>query len=169
MLNCIEQQRFEKAILDDQGDGKEFVAEAAEIQALRCELEDNEMKLRKDMRRQVRDYNKATEAEQFHRMRQELAQNASVNAAEIDASVNGPLLSENSQLYKKNGKVVRETYKGSTREERLAVAEEQHVQRAMDAQRKQQDKAGDLMSACDMEAARQVTIAAERHRALDRR
>merc|ERR1719482_305350 len=108
MVNYIEQQRFEKAVLAEQGDGKEFVAEAAEIQALRCELEDNEMNLQKDRRRQVRDYNKATEAEQLDRRRRELAQNASANAAEIDFNVNGPLLSENSQRYKKSGQVVRE-------------------------------------------------------------
>jgi hypothetical protein len=169
MVNYIEQQRFEKAVLAEQGDGKEFLAELAELQALRNEMEDADMSARKDMRRDVRDQNKAYEEEKFYRNRQECLQSMAMNAAEIDASVNGPLLSENSQLYKKNGKVVRETYKGSTREERLAVAEEQHVQRAMDAQRKQQDKAGDLMGACEMEAARQVMIAAERHRTLDRR
>merc|ERR1712232_433231 len=98
-----------------------------------------------------------------------LAQNASANAAEIDFKVNGPLLSENSQLYKKNGQVVRETYKGSTRTERLSFAQDQRVQRGMDAAGKEQGKADEMVNACEMEAVRQVTIATERHRALDRR
>merc|ERR1712232_903720 len=98
-----------------------------------------------------------------------LAQNASANAAEIDFNVNGPLLSENSQRYKKSGQVVRETYKGSTRSERLSFAQDQQRQRAMDAVRKEQGRADEMANACEIEAVRQATIATERHRALDRR
>merc|ERR1712110_289011 len=86
-----------------------------------------------------------------------------------DFNVNGALFSEKSQLYKKNGQIVRETYKGSTRSERLAVAQDQRVQRVMDANRKEQQRADEMINACELEAARQSTMATERHRALDRR
>jgi hypothetical protein len=169
MVNYIEQQRFEKAILADQGDGKEFVAQAAEIQELRNQMEDHEMGTRKHMRRDMRDCNKETEASKIDRKGHELALIASADAAELDFNVNGPMLTENSQHYKKNGKVVRETYKGSTRSERLAVQQEQFAQRDMDADKKQQERFDEYNRACEMEAARQVTVATERHRALDRR
>lgn len=170
MQSYIEQQRFEKALLEDDGStAMAIAAEAAEITALRNQMEENEALLRRELQREQQTNNLNKADENIQRKQALQAEEDERNNRELEFNLTDPFLNENGVLYKANGQVVRDTYKGSTREERVQVAQEQLIQTDADQHRRMGGRGEVLQHAAYTEGIRKQLLASDRQSARDKR
>lgn len=119
-IDCIEQQKFEKAMIKrmEQEESRRFADEVAEITQMRNEMEEGEFNLRRELQRTNLQENvqkgDETAAQKQRRQELELAN----NAAEIDFHAEDGFLNESNPQTLASGRVRRDAYKGKTRVER---------------------------------------------------
>merc|ERR1740138_744073 len=104
-------------------------------------MEARENALRADMRRNQQNENLNSAAERQGKRMAEREMNGELNAAEIEHHSKDPFLNENAGHFLEGGRIRRDAYKGSTREDRervkdslLSQADEQQAARASAAQ-----------------------------------
>lgn len=128
MVSTIEQQKFEKAMLATKvTDGGLGVA-VEQITALRNEIEENEGALRKELQRKQYEDNVNQGMENLARKQAVTRENMEANERELSFHASHKFLNENSASHY-NNRVIRDAYKGSSREERVQVAADQLKQR----------------------------------------
>jgi len=130
-INIIEQQKFEKAMMAKQheDDDKKFAQYVAEVSAMREDIDKTEVSMRRDLQQAQRDDN-MEKAKCNLEMREANRESAAhENAAEIAFHSDDTFLNETGNQQLSNGRVRRDAYKGSTREERVQASEQQQVQR----------------------------------------
>jgi hypothetical protein len=170
MVSSVEQQKFEKAMLtrmaSDSGAG---ISDVEEIAKLRNEMEENEVALRKELQCKQYEDNLTQANENIERRNALMLANMEANDKELRYhATDNKMLNENAPSHF-NNRVIRDAFKGSTRAERVQVADEQCQQRAEDEARRCADKFGDQDSAKMTETTRKQLIAMERDKQRRRR
>lgn len=165
----IEQQKFEKAMLAEDGGADSAIArETAEMIALRTEMEEEEKGLRKALLKQNQVANIEHAYERAHQRSADVEEQMETDSAELYHHANDPFLNEKgTQVH--NGRVRRAEYKGSTREERFQgrlILEQQAEERAS---HKIDGKVLDLQFAGHQEFTRRQMVLLERERARKKR
>lgn len=130
MVNFIEQQKFEKRMLAQMhaNEGAAHAQEVKEITELRNQIESNEMSLRRELNTTQKDGNQE-QSRANEEQRQNMAHLTSCqNAQELAHHASDPMLNEVGVHHNPNGRVRRDAYKGSTREERVQVRDLQTEQ-----------------------------------------
>lgn len=138
MVHTLEQQRFEKEMLkrmSDNGDA-EYMQAVREITDLRNDMEANEHALRKDIMSQYKDDLMERMRANEEKKRLEAEGNQELNAREIEFQLNGELLNENRSRFRPDGQISKDSYKGSTREEKVQVFAMQVAQANENAERR---------------------------------
>lgn len=169
MVSFIEQQKFEKSMLSKKGvDGGAFAMQVQEITALRNEIEENEMTLRKELqRKQYEDnINQATDNE--NRRKGLVQDSMDANQRELEFHKGDNFLNEKAPSHF-NNRVIRDAYKGSNRQERVAVAGEQSRQREEKGFEKELDDHDSRQFANTVESTRKQLVAMERDKQRRRR
>merc|ERR1719482_1770865 len=161
MVSTIEQQKFEKSMLSRQINDGGFGVQVEEITALRNEIEENEVALRKELQRKQYEDNIAQANENQDRRKALMLQNMDANERELSFHSSDKFLNEAAASHF-NNRVIRDAYKGSTREERMQVAAEQQQQRAEKELAKAAEKYDDRSSGSSVEATRRQLVAMER-------
>lgn len=139
MRSVLEQQMFEKSMLatEHAGDDAAWQAEVGEITQMRNDIEERETALRGEMRKGQQQENLAKGHERYMKRVEEMQMNGQLNAAEIEHHSKDTFLNENAGHFLEGGRIRRDAYKGSTRDDRervkdslLSQAEEQKAARA---------------------------------------
>lgn len=153
----------------DSGEAEEHARYVAEITALRNEMEENEANLRKELQRNQQAENLRQADEMSQRRMAETVENQQRNAAEIEYNLTGHFLNEAGDRHRPDGRLRRDAFKGSSREERVAVGRQ--VQEQADSQReaKFKDKMEDQVFAMQAEQTRRQIVALERQKQAQRR
>jgi len=162
MVSSIEQQKFEKAMLKQQEDDPGiFGNQVEQITALRNEIEENEVALRKELqRKQYEEIISQANANQ-ERRRAIMMENVTSNEKELNFHASDKFLNEQAPSHF-NNRVIRDAFKGSSREERIKVAAEQQQQREERQYAKAYHKQADATEAFMMDATRKQLVAMER-------
>jgi len=169
MVNSIEQQKFEKAMLTKQGAGGDgFSVQVEEITALRNEIEENEISLRKELQRKQYDENIYQADENESRRKGLVRDNMEANQKELAHHATDKMLNEKSASHY-NNRVIRDAYKGSSREERVQVAGEQRQQRMEKEYVKAVDDDDNKHFANTVESTRKQLVMMERDKQRRRR
>jgi len=172
MVSSIEQQKFEKAMLakmakrNDGGVG--YAIQVEEITALRNEIEENEVALRKELQRKQYDDNIAQANENADKRNGVVRANMEANMRELNFHTSDKFLNENAASHF-NNRVIRDAYKGSSREERVQVAAEQRQQVMENEVVKVTDKQDNRQFANTVENTRRQLVAMERDKQRRRR
>lgn len=170
-INFIEQQRFEKAMLQNQDDGADarFAAEVAAITSLRDEMEMGEANLRKEMQQAQQANNLNTATEKADRRNAMKEYENEMNMRELQFHSQDPFLNELAPKVFANGKVNTRESKGATREDKVQVMREQLAQAEENRQRRGGDKFGDLLHSMESNMTRKHLIAVEREKNKEKR
>lgn len=172
MVNFIEQQKYEKAMLNRMGDeagrDRRHAQQVAEITAMRNEIEGNEAMLRRELQRKQHDDNLSQANDNAERRNQMVRDNMEANERELNFQVNSNFLNENCPSHF-NNRVIRDAYKGSSREERVQVAAQQRQQCMEKEMVKALDVQDDASEARAVETTRKQLIAMERDKARRKR
>uniref|UniRef100_A0A7S2JCW4 RIB43A-like with coiled-coils protein 2 n=1 Tax=Alexandrium andersonii TaxID=327968 RepID=A0A7S2JCW4_9DINO len=190
MVNFIEQQKFERAMIS-KGAGEEMKAyakEVADITALRNGMEENESTLRHELQKGQQDANLELAAEKQRQKKLDVLEDHRRNAAELAFHESDPFLNEIGGLRRgtqsgigegaggqgagaegEMGHVRGGNFKGSTRAQRVQVAKEQLVQADLDDAKKDVDKLDDHLFSRQQETTRKQMIALEREKARMKR
>jgi len=172
MVSSIEQQKFEKAMLakiakkNDGGVG--FAMQVEEITSLRNEIESNEVSLRKELQRKQYDENMAQANENAEKRNGMVRANMEANQRELEFHTSDKFLNENAPSHF-NNRVIRDAYKGSSREERVQVAAEQRQQVMEREVVKVTDEQDNRQFANTVENTRRQLVAMERDKQRRRR
>jgi hypothetical protein len=166
MVNFIEQQKFEKAILARKPD--DDIQEVEEITALRNDIEANEVQLRKELQRRQYDENLAQSNENQARKNALVRANMDANDRELNFHQEDKFLNEKAAQHF-NSRVIRDAYKGCSREDRVQVGLQQQQQRIEVQTSKAADVAEDRQFANKVEATRRQLVAMERDKQRVRR
>jgi hypothetical protein len=166
-VSFIEQQKFEKAMIAKQPDDG-FSLQVSEITALRNEIEQNEVNLRKEMQRKQFMENVDQAAGNEETRKAQARANMEANDRELNFHANDHLLNECAPSHY-NGRVIRAQYKGSTREERLEVARQQSNQCYENQLKKATDDHQHRQHANQVESTRKQLVAMERDKQRRRR
>jgi len=167
MVSTIEQQKFEKAILSTQGQ-EEYGVQVEEITALRNEIEANEVGLRKELQRKQYEDNLSQATANEDRRTAIARLNIDDNEKELNFHTGDTFLNENGSSHF-NNRVIRDAYKGSSREERVQVAAEQKDQRDEKSYIKAVDQHENRHFANTVESTRKQLVAMERDKQRRRR
>merc|ERR1711977_468422 len=105
-----------------QVESDEFAGQVEGITTLRTEIEQKEEGLRKElqMAQQLHNLHKARENEGIRKMG--AVQDNHLNAKEMEHHAQDPFLNETIEYHNANGRIKRDMYKGSNRNERIEVA-----------------------------------------------
>lgn len=166
-VSFIEQQKFEKAMIAKQPDDG-FMLQVEEITALRNEIEENEASLRKEMQRKQYMENVQQAAENEERRKNEMLGNMEANDRELNFHGTDHFLNECGPSHY-NSRVIRAQYKGSTRDERMEVAQQQRNQVYEKELLKAADDHGNRQFANQVEMTRKQLVAMERDKQRRRR
>merc|ERR1719313_503390 len=162
MVSSIEQQKFEKAMLkQQQEDPGIFGNQVEQITALRNEIEENEVALRKELQRKQYEENISQANANQERRRALMMENVASNEKELNFHASDKFLNEQAPSHF-NNRVIRDAYKGSSREERIKVAAEQQQQREEREYAKAYHKQAEATEAFMMDATRKQLVAMER-------
>jgi len=170
MVSFIEQQKFEKVMMTRRNDdgGGEFAQQCAQITELRNEIEQNEVFLRKELQEKQMEDN-MYQAEMNENRRKGLCKmNMDANDRELEFHSTDKFLNEKAPSHF-NNRVIRDAYKGSSREERVQVAEEQRQQRVEKSFDNAVGGHDDRQFANTVESTRKQLVAMERDKARQRR
>jgi len=165
----IEQQKFEKEMLKESNGDAQIAKETAEMIALRNEMEASENALRRELQKNQQNANLQRAADLAAQKQALVQEEADRDAAELYHNSKDPWLNETTTQINPNGKIRRQEYKGSTRDERLQgrrILEEQAMEQAG---RKFDGKVDDSNFAMYQEATRRQLILQEREKARNRR
>jgi len=172
MVNFIEQQKFEKAMLTKKSQEAEkdnaFAMQVEEITALRNDIEANEVLLRKELQRRQYDDNLAQANENQERRNALVRANMDANERELNFHKEDKFLNEQAAQHF-NNRVIRDAYKGCSRDERVQVGLQQQQQRLEVQTAKATDAAEDRQFANKVEATRRSLVAMERDKQRVRR
>lgn len=170
-INFIEQQRFEKAMLQNQDDGNDaaFAAEVAAITSLRDEMEMGEANLRREMQQTQQASNLNSAAEKAAKRNALKEYENDMNMRELAFNAQDPFLNELAPKVFANGKVNTRANKGATREEKVQVMRDQLAQAEENRQRRGGDKFGDLLHSMESNMTRKHLIAVEREKNKEKR
>lgn len=172
MVNFIEQQKYEKAMLgrmgDEAGRDRRHADQVAEITAMRNEIEGNEAMLRRELQRKQHDDNLDQATANAERRNRIVRDNMEANERELDFHAGDNFLNEKCPSHF-NNRVIRDAYKGSSREERVQVAAQQTQQRMEKEMVKALDAQDDQSEAIAVERTRKQLIAMERDKARRKR
>lgn len=164
----IEQQKFEKTMLAEDGADSAMDKETAEMITLRTEMEEEEKGLRKALLKQNQVANIEHAYERAHRRSADIEEQMETDAAELYHHANDAFLNEKgTQAH--NGRVRRAEYKGSTREDRFQgrlILEQQAEERVS---HKLDSKVFDMQFAGHQEFTRRQMVLLERERARKKR
>jgi hypothetical protein len=168
-VSFIEQQKFEKEMIKRaEADHGEHGAQVAEITALRNEIEENENVLRKELQKKQFDENMAQAEDNLGRKRELARQNMDANSAELEHHRVDKFLNECAPSHY-NSRVIRDAYKGSTRQERAEVASQQRAQCMDNDNQKFNEAVEDKQFASNVEMTRRQLIMMEREKGRSRR
>jgi hypothetical protein len=165
MVSIIEQQKFEREMLrrrgnDAEGDNKHFT-QVEEITELRNEIEANEVTLRKELQRKQHDDNLYQANDNAERRNALVRSNMEANERELNHHSTDKFLNEQAPSHF-NNRVIRDAYKGSSRDERIQVAAQQRQQCMEKEMTKSMDDHDDRCYANAVEGTRKQLIAMER-------
>jgi len=167
MVSFIEQQKFEKTMLSRIAPDDHAVQVEAVTQ-LRNEIEASEVSLRKELQRnQLQD--NMDQARQNEERRQALVNaNMDANEQELNFHAQDKMLNETRETHY-NNRVIRDSYKGSSRQERVVVADQQREQRLQKEMGKAIEEMEDKNQEFAVESTRKQLIAMERDKARRKR
>lgn len=191
-VHFIEQQKFEKAMLakNNGEDGRAIAQELAEITAMCNEMEENEARARRDLAKQQQDENLAMADEHARRRRHNIQQEMEANARELEFHANDPFLQELGGRQRNRsgadgtsgggadfasgddgtgGYVRGVPYKGSTRAQRVRVAQQQLAQADENYMRSGYDRLEDHVYAKQQEQTRKQMLVVEREKSRMKR
>jgi len=126
----IQQQLFEKECLKRASAGEDaaYAHQNSEITALRNEVEEREVFLRRELTKENQSEILAHVARKEAQKTGKVQEDHAVARQELDHHANDPFLNENGPRHHTTGRVVRDNFKGSTTEERVEVREMQKQQ-----------------------------------------
>lgn len=169
MVSFIEQQKFEKVMITKQSNAEDgFSTQVEEVTALRNEIEENEIALRKELQRKQYEDNITQATENSDRRKGIMRENMDANDRELEFHGTDHFLNESAATHY-NNRVKRDAYKGSSRDERVQVAGQQHQQRMEKELVKAIDGNEDRQFASTVESTRKQLIAMERDKQRRRR
>merc|ERR1719272_253064 len=172
MVNFIEQQKYEKAMLSRMGNeasrDQAHSKQVEEITELRNEIEANEVLLRKELQRNQHDENLDQATENNERRMDIVRSNMAANAGELNFHSNDKFLNESCPSHF-NNRVIRDAYKGSNRDERTQVAAQQRQQCMEKDMVKAMDDHDDRCTSIAVENTRKQLIAMERDKCRRKR
>merc|ERR1719401_1287219 len=124
MRTVLEGQMFEKRMIDTEhdGDDKAWQEEVGKITQLRNEIEEKEHAMRGQLRKAQQQENLQRADVRAQQRMEEIEHNSKQNAAELEFHSKDTFLNENAGHFLEGGRIRRDAYKGSTREERVEVA-----------------------------------------------
>jgi hypothetical protein len=125
-VSFIEQQKFEKAMLARKPDDG-FASQVEEVTALRNNIEEKELALRLELTRKQHAENLYQAAENEEKRKALARANVDANEQELAFHSTDKFLNECAPSHY-NTRVIRDAYKGSTRGERMEVANQQRNQ-----------------------------------------
>mmetsp|Transcript_1708 Transcript_1708/g.3757 ORF Transcript_1708/g.3757 Transcript_1708/m.3757 type:complete len:436 (+) Transcript_1708:79-1386(+) len=127
MVHALEQQIFEKKMLRKlNGDGDpEIAAQNRELVRLQNEIEANDAAYKRDVLGQYQEGLKQAMLENNERKHAEAMYNQDLNQQELDFHGRDEFLNETRANRRPDGKLSKDSYKGSTREERVQVFADQ--------------------------------------------
>jgi len=166
-VSFIEQQKFEKAMIAKQPDDG-FMLQVEEITALRNEIEQSEANLRKELQRKQYMENVQQAAENDEMRKNQMRANMEENERELNFHSTDRFLNENAPSHH-NSRVIRAQYKGSTRDERMEVAQQQRNQVSENELKKVTENIESRQFANQVEATRKQLVAMERDKQRRRR
>jgi len=152
-----------------QQESDDFAGQVAGITDLRTEIEQKEEGLRKELQKaqQLANLHKARENEGIRKMG--AVQDNHQNRLEMEHHATDPFLNETQEYHNANGRIKRDMYKGSNRNERIEVANLQKTQ----VEEKQNKKFADMQGGAAFEAQSEMTrrqlVAMEREKQRTRR
>lgn len=165
MVNFIEQQKYEKGMLARKGNeaSRDVVhsQQVEEITALRNEIEANEVTLRKELQKKQHDDNLNQATDNAERRNALVRDNMVANDKELSFHSNDKMLNEQCPSHF-NNRVIRDAYKGSSRDERVQVAAQQRQQVMEKEMTKAMDDHDDRSYSSAVETTRKQLIAMER-------
>merc|ERR1712187_149879 len=172
MVNFVEQQKFEKAMLsaNQKGEMDAFAREVAEITALRNEMEESEGNLRRELQRGQQKDNFDKAAENYQQKMDAKEYENYRNQQELDFHAEDKFLNETGQVFTRDGRVdPRTSYKGTTKEEKVQVRYAQFDQCHENSIKKAQQYHEQMSHAAEAEAVRKHLVATEREKQKQRR
>eukprot|EP00927_Polykrikos_kofoidii_P030069 TRINITY_DN25936_c0_g1_i1.p1 TRINITY_DN25936_c0_g1~~TRINITY_DN25936_c0_g1_i1.p1 ORF type:complete len:422 (-),score=103.66 TRINITY_DN25936_c0_g1_i1:151-1416(-) len=171
MVNFIEQQKFEKSMMSGQDaiDDANMAREYADMTELRDQLDDEAGRIRKKTAVDLRNDNLKQAQENIDARQRGQEEEEEKNAREIEFNLTNPFMTETGVKYKKTGGVVRDSYKGSTREEREQVAAIQRDQCIENNQMRGANANEEWQHASEANAVRKHLVASERQKQQNRR
>eukprot|EP00933_Yihiella_yeosuensis_P034104 TRINITY_DN2764_c1_g2_i1.p1 TRINITY_DN2764_c1_g2~~TRINITY_DN2764_c1_g2_i1.p1 ORF type:complete len:438 (-),score=123.57 TRINITY_DN2764_c1_g2_i1:110-1423(-) len=168
--NFIEQQRFEKAMMAEDGGADSAAAkEMNSMIALRNEMEAEEKAMRKALQKNQQDTNLYAAAENTERKAALIEDEMYRDMAELAHNARDPFLQETVQQYTACGRTRKSEFKGATREQKIQgrmLLEQQADEKRSHVN---DDKISDLQFARAQENARRQVVLAERALQRERR
>jgi hypothetical protein len=166
-VSFIEQQKFEKAMIAKQPDDG-FMLQVEEITALRNEIEQSEAHLRKELQRKQYMENVQQAAENDEMRKNQIRASMEANERELNFHSTDRFLNECAPSHH-NSRVIRAQFKGSSRDERMEVAQQQRNQVSDNELKKATDNHESRQFANQVEATRKQLVAMERDKQRRRR
>jgi len=125
-VDCIEQQKFEKAMLKraEEEENKKYEQEVADVIRTRNEIEAENISLRKEMNKSYLQGHVALKQEKDAAKQRRREEESALNEAEIKFVNEDEFTAETGQQFLDNGRVRRDRYKGASRDAKLAIQEE---------------------------------------------
>mmetsp|Transcript_98199 Transcript_98199/g.278244 ORF Transcript_98199/g.278244 Transcript_98199/m.278244 type:complete len:424 (+) Transcript_98199:83-1354(+) len=129
-VNFMEQQKYEKAMyaMQEKMENEGHANNVASITGMRGELEDDEANCRRTMLEAQQQHNLQQAAAKAELRRAQQEADTQNNAREIEYHNTSHFMAENGPKHNGEGRVRRDAFKGSSREERAQVAAEQRAQ-----------------------------------------
>lgn len=169
-VDFIEQQKFEKEMLKRQNAGEDgkYAQQTKEITTLRDQVEEREVALRRELMLENQNELLACIAQNQKKKQEKAQYDQDMNARELNHHSSDTFLNENGTAHH-NGRVVRDAYKGSTRDERIQVRDMQREQAEATAQQKASEGGQDFAFNYHTELSRKQLVMMEREKARMKR
>lgn len=165
MVSFIQQQKYEKEMLarvGSEGDrDKAHSKQVEEITQLRNEIEANEVGLRKELQTKQHDENIYQANENAERRNGLVRDNMQANDKELNFHASDKFLNESCPSHF-NSRVIRDAFKGSSRDERIQVAAQQRQQCMENEMGKAMEEHDDQCYSNAVEGTRKQLIGMER-------
>lgn len=169
--NWIEQQRFEKAMLKQaaQDEADAHAREVADITQMRNNQEDDEQATRRRLQKDMQTHNlHNTMANAHGSMLGKEAENDR-NAQELEHHYTEPFLNESGAQHHEDGRVRRDAFKGSTRNQRMQVADMQRDQAVDNMLKREEERHEQNLFAHHSEKTRRQLVQMDRDKQRARR
>jgi len=172
MVSFIQQQKYEKEMLARRdnvgGDAQAHSKQVEEITALRNEIEANEVSLRKELQTKQHAENIYQGAENAERRNGLVRETMQANSKELNFHAGDKFLNESCPSHF-NNRVIRDAFKGSSRDERIQVAGQQRQQCMEKEMTKAMEDHDDKCYSNAVEGTRKQLVAMERDKCRRKR